>query len=95
MDCSPSGSLSMGFPRQEYWRGLPFPSPGDLPDPALEDQQASNTPILLDKEKTSRKQWPLFEKMPAPPPLAFYLGFYSISLLKQKRILKARKPQVG
>ena len=25
--------LSMGFPRQEYWRGLPFPSPGGLPDP--------------------------------------------------------------
>ena len=25
--------LSMGFPRQEYWKGLPFPSPGDLPDP--------------------------------------------------------------
>ena len=23
--------LSMGFPRQEYWSGLPFPSPGDLP----------------------------------------------------------------
>ena len=29
-------SLSMGFPRQEYWSGLPFPSPGDLPDPAIE-----------------------------------------------------------
>ena len=26
-------SLSMGFPRQEYWSGLPFPSPGTLPDP--------------------------------------------------------------
>ena len=25
--------LSMGFLRQEYWSGLPFPSPGDLPDP--------------------------------------------------------------
>ena len=25
--------LSMGFPRQEYWGGLPFPSPGDLSDP--------------------------------------------------------------
>ena len=25
----------MGFPRQEYWSGLPFPSPGDLPDPGL------------------------------------------------------------
>ena len=28
--------LSMGFPRQEYWSGLPFPSPGDLPDPVTE-----------------------------------------------------------
>ena len=26
-------SLSKGFPRQEYWSGLPFPPPGDLPDP--------------------------------------------------------------
>ena len=26
----------MGFSRQEYWSGLPFPSPGDLPDPGLE-----------------------------------------------------------
>ena len=29
-------SLSMGFFRQEYWSGLPFPSPGDLPDPGIE-----------------------------------------------------------
>ena len=28
--------LSMGFSRQEYWSGLPFPSPGDLPNPRLE-----------------------------------------------------------
>ena len=28
--------LSMGFSRQEYWTGLPFPSPGDLPDPEIE-----------------------------------------------------------
>ena len=26
----------MGFSRQEYWSGLPFPSPGDLPDPGME-----------------------------------------------------------
>ena len=26
----------MGFSRQEYWSGLPFPSPGDLPDPGIE-----------------------------------------------------------
>ena len=29
-------SLSMGFSRQEYWSGLPFPSPGDLSDPGIE-----------------------------------------------------------
>ena len=28
--------LSMEFPRQEYWSGLPFATPGDLPDPGLE-----------------------------------------------------------
>ena len=27
--------LSMGFSRQEYWSGLPFPFPGDLPDPGI------------------------------------------------------------
>ena len=27
--------LSIGFSRQEYWSGLPFPSPGDLPDPGI------------------------------------------------------------
>ena len=28
--------LSMGFSRQEYWSGLPFPSPGYLPNPGIE-----------------------------------------------------------
>ena len=27
--------LSMGFSRQEHWKGLPFPPPGDLPDPGI------------------------------------------------------------
>ena len=27
--------LSMGFPKQEYWSGFPFPSPGDLPSPEI------------------------------------------------------------
>ena len=29
-------SLSIGFSSQEYWNGLPYPSPGDLPDPGIE-----------------------------------------------------------
>ena len=36
MDCSPTSPPSMEFSRQEYWSGLPFPSPGDLPDPGTE-----------------------------------------------------------
>ena len=34
-------SLSMGFSRQEYWSGLPFPSPGGLPDPAIEPKSSA------------------------------------------------------
>ena len=32
----PMAPPPMGFSRQEYWSGLPFPSPGDLPDPGIE-----------------------------------------------------------
>ena len=33
--------LSIGFSRQEYWNGLPFPSPGDLPDPGIEPRSTA------------------------------------------------------
>ena len=46
--------LSMGFPRQEYWSGLPFPSPGDHLDPGI-GQRLSGLPyrgiFLFSKEK--------------------------------------------
>ena len=35
MDVACQAYLTMGFPRQECWSGLPFPSPGDLPDPGI------------------------------------------------------------
>ena len=37
-DCSLQGNPSMGFSRQEYWSGLPFPSPGDLPNPGIQPE---------------------------------------------------------
>ena len=40
MDCSPQAPLAMGFSRQEYWSGLPFPPPGDLPDLGIELRSA-------------------------------------------------------
>ena len=36
VDCAHKAPPSVGFSRQEYWSGLPFPSPGDLPDPGIE-----------------------------------------------------------
>ena len=43
--------LSVGFSRQEYWSGLPFPSPGDLPNPGIEPAspalQADSLPTEL------------------------------------------------
>ena len=41
--------LSMGFSRQEYWSGLPFPPPGDLPDPGTEPR----SPVLQADTLTS------------------------------------------
>ena len=41
-------SLSMGFSRQEYWSGLPFPSPGDLPYPGVKSKFLT-TPALADE----------------------------------------------
>ena len=49
----------MEFSRQEYWSGLPFPSPGDLPDPGFEPGspglQADSLPFELQGSKSSGK----------------------------------------
>ena len=37
--------LSMGFPRQEYWSGLPFPTPGDLPNPGIEPTSLASSAL--------------------------------------------------
>ena len=53
--------LSLGFSRQEYWSGLPFPSPGELPDPGLKPrspplQADASTSEPPGKPQTKRKQ---------------------------------------
>ena len=56
--------LSMGFPRQAYWSGLPFPSPGGLPNPGIEPG------LLLGRLFTTEPSWVLLlqkkKKLPAP-----------------------------
>ena len=46
--------LSMGFPRQEYWSGLPFPSPGDLPVPGIEPGSPALASGFFTTEPTGR-----------------------------------------
>ena len=67
LDCSCQAPLSMGFPRQEYWNGLPFPLPGDLPT------QEPTFPALADRFLTTEP--------PNRPPYAYmYLLFFRVLL---------------
>ena len=49
--------LSMGFSRQEYWSGLPFPSPGDLPDPGIEPRSPALQADALPSEPPGKPQF--------------------------------------
>ena len=63
---SPQAPLFMEFSRQEYWSGLPFPSPGDLPDPGIKPR----SPALQEDSLPSA---------PAGKPIA--LGKYTLILM--------------
>ena len=47
---------SMGFSRQEYWSGLPFPSPGDLPNPGIEPKSPTLQADALTSELPGKPQ---------------------------------------
>ena len=49
-DCSPPGSSVHGFPRQEYWSGLPFPTPGAPPNPETKPASPSVAGRLFSAE---------------------------------------------
>ena len=65
--------LSVGFPTQEYWSGLPFPPPGDLPDPGIKLQSpVSCIPGGLSAEPSGKPQryYPL-DSLPGTLPVDF------------------------
>ena len=68
--------LSMGFSRQEYWSGLPFPSPGDLPDPGTKPR----SPALQADALPSEPQ----EKPTTPRWNTIYVTIQTYTLKKQE-----------
>ena len=50
-------ALSIGLPRQEYWSGLPFPSPGDLPDPGMEPLSPAMAGGFFTAEPPGKSLW--------------------------------------
>ena len=60
MNCGPPGSPvhgSMQFPRQDYWSRLPFPSPGDLPNPAIESASPALIAAFFVTEPPENSDW--------------------------------------
>ena len=73
--------LSMGFSRQEYWNGLPFPSPGDLPDPGIKPVSPSFQADAL----TTEPQGKLGPKCPTKLGAGTSLSPVPTSLMTQRR----------
>ena len=69
--------LSMGFSRQEYWSGLPFPTPGDLPNPGTEPE----SPALQ------------ADSLPSGPPTWEAWNTVSLRLIKSNKNLKVQHSQ--
>ena len=68
--------LSMGFPRQEYWSGLPFPSPGDLPNPGIEHVPPMSPSLQADSLPTEPSEKPMCTYIPSFRRFPSLLGQY-------------------
>ena len=80
MDCSPhQAPLSTEFSRQEYWGGLPFPSPGDLPDPGIRPR----SPALQ------------ADSLLSEPPEKSYFKTHNCSILKTFLLIPKLKQTFG
>ena len=67
--------LSMGFSRQKYWSGLPFPSPGDLPDPGIKPRSPALEADALTSEPPGKPALPIHDI------IYFQVTYYSVVYL--------------
>ena len=86
LDYSSRVPLSMGFPRQDYWSGLPFPSPGDFPDPRIEPTSPAWQTIYSTTEPLGK---------PACPSIARFLHVFQCDKLMFQKKIKQWEETLG
>ena len=77
----------MGFPRQEYWTGLPFPPPGDLPNSGIEPVSPASPALAVDSFPTVLpghvlSRGPLSVPMDCSPPGSSVHGIFQARILE-------------
>ena len=72
--------LSIGFSRQEYWNGLPFPSPGDLPKPGIE----------LESSELQADYLPVESQNPSTKIMIIIMALKIWAIIKQSHIISCR-----
>ena len=75
MDIACPARLSMKFSRQEYWSGLPFPSPGDLPNPRIESMSLASPALAGGFFIAVPPGWPKWSLLPADKKQGTWKGF--------------------
>ena len=75
--CSSQAPLSVGFSRQEYWSGLPFPPPGTLPDPGIEAESPGATALQADSLPLSHRG-------------SYWLSEEAVQIAQQRREVKGK-----
>ena len=97
MGCSPPGSSVHGIPQQEYWRGLPFPPPGDLLNPEIEPRSPALQADSLSTELSGKPYFGLDKNILVGTlvvqwfgPSAFTAGAQVGSLVRELRFCAAK-----
>ena len=83
--------LSMRLSRQEYWSGLPLPSPGDLPDPAIEPMSPAAPTLQADSLLRSQQENLIVHDVGQMSVSAYHLGkFVQMAVVGEEKTHKGK-----
>ena len=92
MDCSQPDSLSMEFSRQEYWSGLPCPSPRGLPDPGIEPVSPAASTLQIDSLPLGHQGSPSTVLLKVDEFICEDIYLSCQGLLNSKNVLRCQTP---